>query len=46
MKKFLSYFFVTILIFLSRLVSLAAGWALDTFGNISVDEIIFHLKMP
>ncbi|MDO4272799.1 MAG: LTA synthase family protein [Eubacteriales bacterium] len=45
-KDFLGYLFVFLLSFIGGLLAFAAKWAVSSFGNISVDEIIFHLKVP
>ncbi len=46
MKKILKNIAVCIIIFVGFLVYNSTKWALNTFGDISVEEIIFNLKVP
>ena len=42
----LSTFFILLFLFLGILLSKASTWAIQAFGNVTIDEIIFHLKVP
>lgn len=46
MKNILKKSSVVIIVFLSFLIYYSTKWMLNTFGDISVDEIIFNLKVP
>lgn len=45
MKKFKN-FLTMIILFFSFLLLVSVWWAMGTFDNISLDEIVFHLKVP
>ena len=45
-KSTLGYAVVFLLVFSGALLAFAARWAVNSFGDISVDEIIFHLRVP
>lgn len=49
MKRFLSgllYCLTGILVFLVALVGFSSLWAVTSFGDIDMDEILFHLQQP
>ena len=45
-KSTLGYAVVFLMVFSGALLAFAARWAVNSFGDISVDEIIFHLRVP
>lgn len=45
-KIIFEYIVVVLLVFVGSLLAFAARWAVSSFGDISVDEIIFHLMVP
>ena len=49
MKRFLSavlYIVTAILVFCVALIGFSSRWAFTTWGDIDMDEIIFHLQNP
>lgn len=46
MKIFLKKISVFVIIFLSFLIYYSTIWTLKTFGDVSIEEIIFNLKVP
>lgn len=49
MKRFFSavlYIVTGILVFLTSLIGFSAGWAFRSWGDIDMDEIVFHLQQP
>lgn len=46
MKKKLSNVVAIVIVFLSFLLALSTKWVIGTFGLLSPDELIFHLKVP
>ena len=46
MKKKIMCTLIIICIFLGFTAIVGTQWLYDTFGNLSMDEIIFHLKVP
>ncbi len=49
MKKVFSgilYILTGILVFLTALIGFASRWAFTTWGDIDMDEIVFHLQQP
>ena len=46
MKKKMMCTLITICIFFGFFAVVGIEWLYDTFGNLSMDEIIFHLKVP
>ena len=48
MKKRKSVVCILIILFLLIAFGMTVGieWAYDTFGHLSIDEVIFHLKVP
>ena len=39
-------FLIVLFLFLGVLLSKTSVWAVQAFGNVTIDEIIFHLKVP
>ena len=37
---------IVLFLFLGVLLSKTSVWAVQAFGNVTIDEIIFHLKVP
>ena len=46
MKKKIMCTLIIICIFLGFTAIVGVQWLYDTFGNLSMDEIVFHLKVP
>lgn len=46
LKNKVTSIFYTILLFLSTLLITSTFWIKNTFNSVSIDEIIFHLKVP
>ena len=44
-KKIL-YTVLLIIVFLMLLISFSSHWALNTWGGLSMDEIVYHIKAP
>ena len=46
MKKRIACIIIIIFLFLAFTATVSIEWLYDTFGHLSMDEIIFHLKVP
>lgn len=46
MKKRITSIIIVICILLAFSVSVTIDWLYETFGNLTMDEIVFHLKVP
>lgn len=44
--KYLKKFFIILLVFISILIIISTNWAINTFDNLNIDEIIFQLLVP
>ena len=46
MKKKILYIIIVIFIFIAFASTVSLEWLYETFGHLSMDEIIFHIKFP
>ena len=46
MKRPYLHLALTLIIFIASLIATSTKWVLSTFDNLSMDQIIFHLKVP
>ena len=46
MKKRIAYIVIVVCLLIAFGATVTVEWLYDTFGNLSMDEIIFHLKVP
>lgn len=44
--KHLKNFFIILLVFICMLIIISTNWAINTFDNLNIDEIIFQLLVP
>ena len=46
MKKRIVYIVIVVCLLIAFGATVTVEWLYDTFGHLSMDEIIFHLKVP
>jgi len=46
LKKFLKYLIIYIIIFLACTLFYTVNWLYETFGNLTLNEVVFQLKVP
>ena len=46
MKKFIKYFIIFFIIFLSCVLYYTVNWLYATFGDLTINEVVFQLKVP
>lgn len=46
MKKKILSIIMVLVIFIAFIATISIDWLYSTFGNLSMDEIVFHLKVP
>lgn len=46
MKKRIAYIVIVVCLLIAFGATVTINWLYETFGHLSMDEIIFHLKVP